>query len=165
MRMSPIFHHKEAKRWFGIFLIGVLFGWFFFLLTYGLIYERQVERIKQQDEQLNALKKDLAIWRDEIEQKNAAYEKHLYLQHIEIKVEKADNLDSLTIHSIKEKMKEQLRPLLKKEISQIASNKEFIFQSIEKSVIELDDETYEVQVVHLYLFTTLELHVTIKRVV
>lgn len=164
MRIPSVFQHKDALRFFSIFILGICFGWFFFLFTYGVIYEQQVERIKRQHEQINDLKKDLSIWREETHQQNHSSEQKIYLQHIHITTDHPETIDTLTIHTIKERVKEQLRPLLKKEVHHIASNKEFIFQAIEKSIITLDEEKYEIQIVHLYLFTTLELHISVQKI-
>ncbi|EIT85448.1 hypothetical protein A374_09433 [Fictibacillus macauensis ZFHKF-1] len=163
MRIPPFFSRKEYQRFLAGIFLGFLVGWLFFLLQYGWTVEHYVRKIDTQARSINDLKEQISQWKSTYEKNNAENEKKLRLQRIKVFATKSASLSlsQLKIYHISEDVQDQLENLLGEDLDTIHKTRALIYKAIENKIYELDGESYRVRIDHLFLYTSLEVHVKI----
>ncbi|MDN4527508.1 sporulation membrane protein YtrI [Fictibacillus fluitans] len=163
MRIPPFFNRKGYQRFFAGMMLGIILGWVFFLMQYGMTVEHYVSTIKNQASHIADLKEQIAQWRDTYEQSNEENEKQLRVQKIKVYVTNNNTLrlPQLKIYEISESVQDQLENLLGEDIESVYKTRMLLYKAIENKRYEVDGEGYKVTVTHLFLYTTLEVHVKI----
>lgn len=164
MRIPPYYQYRNWQRFLSGVAIGGFIGWFLFIYIFGEIQEAQVKKIIEQSSEISHLKKEVEIWQNDYNELNKT---ELTIQKIEInfvndkEIKKELKLDSLVLLSLNDAAKNELNNLLKKDVQSAAKIKDLIIKTIENKVFKIDDNSYQLQVKQLVLFTTLELDVKI----
>jgi gas vesicle protein len=165
MRIPPFYQRPNWQRFLGGIFLGAVIGWLFFLYIYGESYNKQVLELKKKQAEIDDLKKDIEeIWKKDYEECNKQNQRLLKVQEIKIKLNHHDKMSLLTVEKLQQEAKNYLRDLIKKDIETVAKNKEFIMKTIQDKSFVVDDQKYQLRVQHFFLFTTLELHLTVKQI-
>ncbi|SDM89609.1 hypothetical protein SAMN04488137_2468 [Fictibacillus solisalsi] len=163
MRIPPFFNRKGYQRFFAGLMLGIILGWVFFLMQYGLTVEHYVSTIKNQASHIADLKEQIAQWKDTYEKSNEENEKQLRVQKIKVYVTNNNTLrlPQLKVYEISESVQDQLENLLGEEIESVYKTRMLLYKAIENKGYEVDGESYKVIVTQLFLYTSLEVHVKI----
>ncbi|WNF36043.1 hypothetical protein RJD24_16540 [Bacillaceae bacterium IKA-2] len=163
MRIPP--HYKRAgwQRFFAGIIIGMIFGWFFFIYEFGIVQEKLVTEIKKQESTIKDQLDTIEILRSDQDEVNKDNLKKLTVQEVKVyfKNNKDLKLSELSIHELRSAIENELKSVKSKNIETIASSKYLLFQTIENKTFVINNKRYQVTIKELYLFTTLELFVVI----
>ncbi|WP_077615528.1 sporulation membrane protein YtrI [Caenibacillus caldisaponilyticus] len=165
MRIPPYYRHPDWQRFFAGIAVGAIIGFCFFILIYGLMQERQIEKIQRQQNQIEDLARDYRTLIEEREKENEALEKQLRVQEIrvDIRTEK-EPVDQMIKLELKQAIAEQLQVLITKNIAAVAENHELIFRTIESHPFVVEDKRYYFKVRTLVVFTAVEVGVVLTKV-
>lgn len=167
MRIPPYYHDPGWQRFFAGIVLGAIIGFAVFVFLNGVAQERQLQIIAQQKLQINELEKARRILMEEEEKQNEELEKKLTVQSITIKIDKNPKilLDGIKELEIKETILEQLLPLIGNDIESVASNRGLIFNAINNKSFPIEDKVYYVKVRSVTIYSDLQLHVVVEKVV
>ncbi|HZG70518.1 MAG TPA: sporulation membrane protein YtrI [Chondromyces sp.] len=147
-----------------IFLSGIAVGaclsWFLFLYMHGVLHERQAEKIERQQADIQELEAQLAIWQEEFKKINKENQKKLTVQTIKVEIvnfEKYGIEDSHSVFEAEEMIKNDLRPLLAKDLESVFYNKELIKRVIENKTLKLNDKRYRLRIIEMNFYTEVEI--------
>lgn len=166
MRIPPYYKRKGYQRFLAGILLGFVIGWVFFLINYGLSQETYISRIKKQQEEIRELKRQVKNWTENQEKMNEEIEKKLKLQEITITFVNKEQLkiSPFTAFELEREAMRELEILLNKDIDSIAQNQALLRKLIENKNYNIDNESYQLKVHQLYLYTKLKLYLTIEKV-
>ncbi|WP_018921719.1 sporulation membrane protein YtrI [Salsuginibacillus kocurii] len=165
MRIPPLYRTPGAQRFFAGLFVGVLTGWFFFLLQYGTMHEtllieknKQEITITQLEEQIEALRQD--------ERTNEGENPALIVEEIEFifKNREASRLNELTIYELEQQALREIHFVQDQNVESVADLKESLIRTLENKTFEINEQTYNLDVKEMYLYTSLEIHVEIHPV-
>jgi hypothetical protein len=164
MRVPPYYKRPGWQRFFAGVIIGMVIGWFFFIYEFGIVQEKLVTEIKKHESTIEDQEKDIEILRSDQDELNKENQKKLTVQEVKVyfKNDKDLKLSELSIHELRSKVENELKPVKNKNIETVANTKELLFQTIENTTYDVNDKRYQVTVKELYLFTTLEIFVEIR---
>lgn len=165
MMRIPLYYRRPGwQRFFAGMIVGMIFGWFFFLYEFGTVQEKLVTEIKKQESTIKDQKQSIEILRSDQEEVNKNNLKKLTVQEVKVyfKNDKDLKLSELSIHELRSAIENELKSVKSKNIESIANSKSLVFQTIENKTFVINDKRYQVTVEELYLFTTLELFVVIR---
>jgi hypothetical protein len=166
MRIPPYHKRKGYQRFLAGILLGFFVGWVFFLINYGLSQEEYISRIKKQHEEIGELERQIKNWTEDQEKMNEENEKKLKLQEITITFVNNEQLkiSQFTEFELEREALRELEILLNKDIESISQNQALLMRLIENKIYTIDNESYQLKVHQLYLYTTLKLYLKIERV-
>ncbi|MFK3958137.1 sporulation membrane protein YtrI [Guptibacillus hwajinpoensis] len=167
MRVPQIYSRKGWQRFLAGLSVGVIFGWLFFLMLFGIMYEKQITTIKEQKIEISDLKtQNQTLLDDQENYNNKEIEKTLLVKKIEVTFEKDNDLplNSLTRHELKKEIQTELNDLLNKDLGAISRTRSFIIQSLENKTLMIDNIKYGFKVKQFILWTTVEVVLTIELV-
>ncbi|QHA92863.1 sporulation membrane protein YtrI [Bacillus sp. N1-1] len=167
MRVPPLYSRKGWQRFLAGLCVGVIFGWLFFLMLFGIMYEKQITTIKEQKIEISDLKMQNQTLLDDKENYNSTdIEKTLLVKKIDVTFEKDKELplNSLTRHELKKEIQSELNDLLNKDLGAISRTRSFIISSLENKTLLIDDVKYGFEVKQFILWTTVEVELAIKLV-
>ncbi|MCA0171595.1 sporulation membrane protein YtrI [Bacillus sp. RAR_GA_16] len=167
MRVPPLYARKGWQRFLAGLSVGVIFGWLFFLMLFGIMYEKQITTLKEQKIEISDLKMQNQTLLDDKENfNNTEMEKTLLVKNIEVTFEKDKELplNSLTRHELKKEIQSELNDLLNKDLGAISRTRSFIISSLENKTLLIDDVKYGFEVKQFILWTTVEVELAIKLV-
>ncbi|WP_371018359.1 sporulation membrane protein YtrI [Pseudalkalibacillus sp. JSM 102089] len=167
MRVPQIYSRKGWQRFLAGLSVGVIFGWLFFLMLFGIMYEKQITTIKEQKIEISDLKtQNQTLLDDQENYNNKEIEKTLLVKKIEVTFEKNNDLplNSLTRHELKKEIQTELNDLLNKDLGAISRTRSFIIQSLENKTLMIDNIKYGFKVKQFILWTTVEVVLTIELV-
>lgn len=167
MRM-PTF--KRIKRWqffFSGVALGTMLGWSLFLLLFGIMHERHLDIITEQQTEINELKDQIEIFQKDIEEINEQTEKQLLIKKIELNLvnkeqAKLNEMEAFELEKMAVQYLNQL--LLNKQIETVSKNKELLISTLENKQFKIEKQRYQLTVNKLYLYTTVEFFVHVKRI-
>lgn len=164
MRIPPYYKRSGWQRFFAGMIIGMIFGWLFFLYEFGTVQEKLVTEIKKQESTIKDQKQSIEILRSDRDEVNKENLKMLTIQELKVyfKNDKNLKLSELSIHELRSAIENELKGVLSKNIETIANSKDLLFQTLENKTFIINDKRYQVTVKELYLFTTLEIFVVIR---
>jgi hypothetical protein len=166
MRIPPLHRRKGYQRFFAGIIIGMLIGWFFFLMSFGGLQDFYITEIKKRDEKIKNLNLEFKHYREDYEEKNKEIEKKLRIQDIKITFlnkEKA-GLKGLAVIELENAVKNQLHDILTKDIESVSQHSSFIYKALEDKNYKIGNQDYRVKVSQLHLYTTLRLYLNVERV-
>lgn len=160
---------KRIKRWqlfFSGIVFGTIIGWLLFLLFFGIMHERQLDIITEQKTKIKELQNQIEIFQKDIEEINEQTEKQLLIKKIELHLLNKDALKLNEMEAFElEKMAIQYlnQLLLHKQIETVSKNKELLISTLENKQFTIEKQRYQLEVRQLYLYTTIEFFVHVKR--
>lgn len=166
MRFPP-YHQKPGwQRFFAGIVIGALISWFVFLFQFGVLQDKQIQKMTEQVSEINDLKKSKDILIEDMKKLNEENKNKLKIQDFKVDFanKKKFDLSSLNLHHMKTTVIEDLNSLIGQDIQTVSKNKELLFRTIENQVFELDDKTYRLKIHTVYFDTTLEITLNIELV-
>ncbi|WP_301552002.1 sporulation membrane protein YtrI [Guptibacillus hwajinpoensis] len=167
MRVPPIYSRKGWQRFLAGFSVGVIFGWLFFLMLFGIMYEKQITSIKEHKIEIYDLKTQNKTLLDDMKSyDNKDIEKTLLVKNIHVTFEKDEDLplNSLTRHELKKDVQTELNDLLNKDLGSVARTRSFVIKSLENKTLTIDNIKYGFEVREFILWTTVEVVLTINLV-
>lgn len=164
MRIPTYYKRSGWQRFFAGMIIGIIFGWFFFLYEFGTVQEKLVTEIKKQESTIKDQKQSIEILRSDQDEVNKKNLKKLTVQELKVyfKNDKDLKLSELSIHELRSAIENELKSVKSKNIETIANSKELLFHTLENKTFVINDKRYHVTVKELYLFTTLEIFFVIR---
>lgn len=166
MRVPP-YHQKPGwQRFFAGVVIGALISWFVFLFQFGVLQDKQIQKISEQELEIADLKKSKEILIEDAKKLNEENKSKLKIQDFEIVFanRKKVELSSLDLHHMKTAVLEDLNSLIGQDIQSLSKNKELLFRTIENRLYEMDDKTYKLKIHTVFVDTTLEISLNIELV-
>ncbi|MGA9287524.1 MAG: sporulation membrane protein YtrI [Anaerobacillus sp.] len=167
MRVPPIYSRKGWQRFLSGLSVGIIFGWLFFLMLFGIMYEKQITTIKEQKIEIYDLKtQNQTLLDDKKSYDNNDIEKTLLVKNILVTFEKNEDLplNSLTRHELKKEIQDELNDLLNKDLGAVSRTRSFIIKSLENKTLIIDNIKYGFKVKEFVLWTTVEVVLTIELV-
>ncbi|MGO4888698.1 sporulation membrane protein YtrI [Anaerobacillus sp. MEB173] len=166
MRVPPYYQRPGWQRFFAGVVIGMLIGWLFFLYNFGTVHEKLINQIKMQQLEIDELNRDIEILLSDKEKLNKENQKKLTIQKIDVSFtnEKQLKLNELTLYELRKLAEDELSFLINNDIESASKTKEAMIRTIENKTFIIGDHHYQLKVEQLYLFTTLELYMKIKKV-
>lgn len=167
MRVPPLYARKGWQRFLAGLSVGVIFGWLFFLMLFGIMYEKQITTLKEQKIEISDLKmQNQTLLDDKENSNNIEIEKTLLVKNIEVTFEKDKELplNSLTRHELKKEIQSELNDLLNKDLGAISRTRSFIISALENKTLLIDDVKYGFEVKQFILWTTVEVELAIMLV-
>lgn len=167
MRIPPYYHDPGWQRFFAGVVLGAIIGFAVFVFLNGVAQERQLQIIAQQKVQIEHLEEARRILTEKEDMQNQELQKKLTVQSISIKIDKNPKvlLDGIKELDIKETILESLRPLIGNDIESVSSNRELIFNAINNKSFPIEDKVYYVKVKSVTIYSDLQIHVVVDRVV
>jgi cell division protein FtsB len=166
MRVPP-YHQKPGwQRFFAGVVIGALISWFVFLFQFGVLQDKQIQKISEQELEISDLKKSKEILIEDAKKLNEENKSKLKIQDFEIVFanRKKVELSSLDLHHMKTAVLEDLNSLIGQDIQSLSKNKDLLFRTIENRLYEMDDKTYKLKIHTVFVDTTLEISLNIELV-
>lgn len=145
-------------------IFGSIISWVIFLYIYGTWQERFSIEIKQQHEEIIQLKQDKQIWQDEFSKINELNKKNLTVQSIKVKIENASKfkIDALTVFEMEEIIKNDLSPLVGKDMETVHNDRKLIKKLVENKILSGNDKRFKLEINELYVYTELEIYLQLK---
>ncbi|MEH7224155.1 sporulation membrane protein YtrI [Bacillus sp. JJ1566] len=166
MRVPP-YHQKPGwQRFLAGIVIGALISWIVFLFQFGVLQDKQIQKITEQKDEIKELKKSKDILIEDVKKLNEVNKNKLKIQdfNVDFTNKKKFDLSSLNLHHMKTAVIEDLNSLIGQDIQTVSKNKELLFRTIENQVFELDDKTYRLKIHTVFFDTTLEITLNIELV-
>lgn len=166
MRIPTFKRMKQWQLFFSGVTLGTITGWLLFLLFFGIMHERHLELITEQQTEIKELQDQIEIFQKDIEEINKQTEKQLLIKKIEVHLV---NKEEMKLHEMEafelENMAIQYlnQLLLHKQIETVAKNKELLISTLENKQFTIEKQRYQLEVRQLYLYTTIEFFVHVKR--
>lgn len=167
MRIPTFYRVKQLQHFFAGIAFGAAAGWLVFLLLFGIMQERQINTIIEQQAEIKDLQDQIELFQKDIEEINQQNEKQLLIKKIELQLinkdaMKLNELESFELEKMAVHYLNQL--LLNKQVETVSKNKELLISTLENKQFTLEKQRYALKVKQLYLYTTVEFFVEIKRV-
>jgi len=167
MRIPTIKKMKQWQLFFSGITLGTVAGWFLFLLFFGIMQERHLDIITEQQTEIKELQDQIEIFQKDIEEINEQTEKQLLIKKIEVHLinkeeMKLHEMEAFELESMAIQYLNQL--LLHKQIETVSKNKELLISTLENKQFKIEKQRYQLQVKQLYMYTTVEFFVHVKRI-
>ncbi|MBW3111734.1 MULTISPECIES: sporulation membrane protein YtrI [Bacillaceae] len=164
MRIPPFYRLPSWQRFFAGMVVGGIISWMIFLFMFGTMHEKQALKIEEQKNDISKLKNTLSYLQEEYKQLNQENENELVIQEVKIKIINTTKtkVELLGIHETEDKLSEDLRSLLTKDLETVYGNKELIKKIIENKTVKLNDKNFRLKVKEMYFFTTTQITLELK---
>ncbi|WP_110927209.1 sporulation membrane protein YtrI [Bacillus massiliglaciei] len=165
MRIPPYHRNPGWQRFFAGAAIGAFISWFLFFYMYGVQQEKQIQEIHRQSDVIQELQDKNAIWEEDYKKLNEKNEKILTIQGITVKINNGDTygLDRLSVTEAEELIREDLTPLLAKDIETVYNGRVLLKNSIENNIVEINKKRYSLKVIEVIFYTELYIEVELRR--
>ena len=166
MRPSSILSQKEWQRFFAGVAIGAIISWVIYVYLHGIMQETQIKEIIEQQQTIQKLEDEIAIWEKESESINEETEKKLTIQEIQIVIEnyRDYDLDLLSVLKAQEEIRKDLSSLITKDLETVYKGRFLIKKTVENKIIEINDKKYSFTVSELMFYTTIYIEVKVRRI-
>ncbi|MDQ0255038.1 tRNA U34 5-carboxymethylaminomethyl modifying enzyme MnmG/GidA [Evansella vedderi] len=164
MRIPPLYNDKSWQRFFAGFILGMLFGWLFFLYHFGLVHEKLVMEINKQKTTIETQENKIESLQKDQAEKNEQIQKSLTVQDITINFvnEKDVKLSELTLHDIRSNITNELEDLRNKNIETVRNSKELLIKAVENKAFLINSKRFHLKIEQLIIDTSLEINVRIE---
>ncbi|GGH86726.1 mannitol-specific phosphotransferase system IIBC component [Pullulanibacillus pueri] len=160
MRVPPNYRSPGLERFFAGAVVGIVIGFVFFILIYGLAQDKQMQKITKQQVEIEGLKHDNEILKEKGLEENKELEKQLKVQEILVTIDDGDeNLPRLVTFELKRKIAQRLDSFKNKNIETVADTKDVIYGLIEGYSFQVEDKLYTFTVKNFVVSSTLDLTV------
>jgi len=166
MRPPNILSQKEWQRFFAGVAIGAIISWVIYVYLHGMMQETQMKEIIEQQQTIQKLEDEIAIWEKESESINEETEKKLTIQEIQIAIEnyRDYDLDLLSVLKAQEEIRKDLSSLITKDLETVYKGRFLIKKTVENKIIEINDKKYSFTVSELMFYTTIYIEVKVRRI-
>ena len=163
MRIPPLYNDKSWQRFFAGVIIGMIFGWLFFLYHFGLVHEKLILEINKQKTTIEQQENTIEVLRKDQDEINKESQKSLTVQDIHIRFvnEKDVKLSEMTLNELKGAVESELDIVRNRDIESVANSKDFLLKTVENKIFGVGDKRYQLKVEQVFLFTTLEMNLRI----
>ncbi|WP_044893412.1 sporulation membrane protein YtrI [Bacillus alveayuensis] len=166
MRIPPYYQKPSWQRFFVGMVFGAMISWGFFLYSYSVLQEKNVEIMTKQKDTIKQLRKENEIWKEDIQKLNDQNEKLLTVQNIKVNIKNAERykLDKIMEYLIKKHVEEDLSDLKAKNIESVINTRHLITKAIENEEFKVEDKEYKAKVSQLVISTTIIVEIEIVSV-
>jgi len=165
MRIPPYYRNPAWQRFFAGCAVGIIIGFCFFILLYGIAQERQMDKILEQETIIKDLQEANETLRESNEKENEKLSKQLTIQEVKVKIDKGKYaLNHLIELDLQQAISSQLNILINKNIESVADNHQLIIQAVEGHTYTVEDKVYTFKVKSLVIFSTVQITVTLTDV-
>ncbi|MCA1057757.1 sporulation protein [Rossellomorea aquimaris] len=164
MRIPPFYRLPSWQRFFAGMVVGGIISWMIFLFMFGTMHEKQALKIEEQKNEISKLKNTLSYLQEEYKQLNKENENELTIQEVKVKIINTTKtkVELLSIHETEDRLSEDLRSLLTKDLETVYGNKELIKKIIENKTVKLNDKNFRLKVREMYFYTTTQITLELK---
>ncbi|MDG5786988.1 hypothetical protein QA612_05745 [Evansella sp. AB-P1] len=164
MRIPPFYHEKSWQRFFVGFILGMIFGWVFFLYHFGLVHDKLIMDINELKTTIVKQENTIETLRKEDNERNEEMKKNLTVQDIKIEFTNEDdvNLSELALHELRGAVENLLESVRNQNIETVAISKDFLESTVENKTFGINDKEYQLRMEKLILFTTIEMNLRIE---
>ncbi|MBM7644803.1 gas vesicle protein [Scopulibacillus daqui] len=161
MRIPPYYRIPSWQRFLSGVAIGMIIGFLFFVLLFGLAQERQINKIKEQATEIKSLENDKRALLEDQDKENKELEKKLKVQDVQVNILSSQriNLDRIVRYELEQQISERLHSLIKNDIESVAVNKELIYKAVEGHPFTIDKNSYYFKVKSLVIYSVIEINV------
>jgi hypothetical protein len=165
MRVPPLYRSPAWQRFLAGVAIGALISWFVFLYMYGVLQEKQIKKIHDQESIIGNLTDKISIWEKEYKQLNERTEEKLTVQEVNVSIlnGQAYKLDQLSIAEAEEVISDDLSSLIAKDLETVYQGKTLLKKSIENKVIDINKKRYSLRVAEIFFYTNIYIEIELKR--
>ena len=165
MRIPPLYQKPTWQRFFVGVVIGSLISWFVFLYMYGVLQEKQINKIHKQNSIIHEMSNKIGIWEKDYNRLNEEVEKKLLIEDVKVVVlnGKQYHLELLSVAEAEELIEDDLTSLIAKEVETVYTSKNLLKKSIENKIIEINKKRYRLEVVEIFFYTTMNIEVKLHR--
>ncbi len=164
MRIPTYYHKPTWQQFFAGAVIGGIISWFIFLYIFGVWQEEYSKEIQQQKDRIDELTAEKKIWQEEFEKVNKENQEKLTVQSVYIKITNKDKyrLDKFSVFEMEDKIREDLRIMIAKDIETVYNSRELIRRTIENKTLKARDKRYKFKVTEMTIYTTLSIELEIE---
>ncbi len=164
MRIPPYYRKPSWQQFFAGAVIGALISWFIFLYIFGVWQEDSSKEIQEQKDRISELIDEKKIWQEEFNKLNKENQEKLTVQSIYIKITNKDkySLDPVSVLQMEDKVREDLRIMIAKDMETVYNSRELIRRSIENKTIKVTNKRFKFKVTEMTIYTTLSIELEIE---
>lgn len=168
MRIPPYYHKPTWQQFFAGTVIGAIISWFIFLYIFGVWQEDYSKEIQQQKDRIAELTAEKKIWQEEFEKVNKENQEKLTVQSIYIKITNSDKyrdkyrLDKFIVLEMEDKIREDLRIMIAKDIETVYNSRELMRRTIENKTLKAHDKRFKFKVTEMTIYTTLSIELEME---
>jgi hypothetical protein len=165
MRVPPLYRSPAWQRFLAGAAIGALISWFVFLYMFGVLQEKQIKKIHDQESIIGNLTDKISIWEKDYKQLNERAEEKLTVQEVNVSILNghAYKLDQLSIAEAEEVISDDLSSLIAKDLETVYQGKTLLKKSIENKVIDINKKRYSLRVSEIFFYTNMYIELELKR--
>ncbi|MDQ0220072.1 sporulation protein [Peribacillus cavernae] len=165
MRVPPYYREPGWQRFFAGVAIGGIIGWLVFLYMFGILQEKQIQKISNQKEVIGDLMDRNEIWEEDYEKLNEEAERKLKVQEVQVAILNGSRyrLDHLSIAEAEDAIHDDFASLIAKDVETIYNGKALLKKSIENKVIEINKKRYKLEVAEILFYTNMNIEVRLVR--
>lgn len=165
MRIPFFYRMKNIQLFLAGLALGTIIGWLIFLLMFGIMQERQVNKIAEQKAEIEELNEKIELFQKDIDEINKQNENQLLIKEIKIEIVNKEKvkLNEMEAYELEKMALHYLNQLLlNKSVDTVSKNKELLISSFENKQFLHEKKQYTFNINQLYLYTTVELFVEIN---
>lgn len=166
MRIPPFYREKSWQRFFAGILLGMLIGWLFFLYQFGLVHEKLVLKINDQQKEIESQANTIEILRKDQDEQNEENQRKLTVQDIKLHFvnENDIKLSELTLHELRSAVESELDLIRNKNIETVYNSLDFLERTVENKIFTIkgNDKRYQLKIERLILYTTVDFYLRIE---
>ncbi|QKS72044.1 hypothetical protein FLK61_35875 [Paenalkalicoccus suaedae] len=152
-----------VKRFLVGVVLGMLIGWLFFIYQYGDVHESLLLDIQTLESELAKQTRTIDILREDQVKQNEENERRLTVQEVRIIIanERTSKLSEWTLYELKDLIEQEVEDVRNKDIAHVAESRFFLQRMLENKTFTVNQQEYQVSLIQLFLYTTLEVHVEV----
>ncbi|MEL3972603.1 sporulation membrane protein YtrI [Rossellomorea oryzaecorticis] len=164
MRIPPFYRLPSWQRFFAGMVVGGVISWMIFIYMFGVMHENQTKLIEEQKNEISKYKNTLSYLQEEYKQLNEENEEQLTIQEVKIKIQNPTKtkIELLSIHETEDRLSEDLRSLINKDLESAYGTRDLIKKIIENKTVELNDKSFTFKVREIYFWTTTQITLELK---
>ncbi|MDQ0254228.1 hypothetical protein J2S74_001603 [Evansella vedderi] len=155
MRIPPLYNDKSWQRLFAGFILGLIFGWIFFLFHFGHVYEKIIMDNRELNSTIERQERRIESLEKENSEKNRDLQESITIQEIEITfTNEADvNISELTLHELKNRLEDELESVRGRNVETIVESYDILIRTMENAQISISGNDYSVEVEELFILS------------
>ncbi len=164
MRIPFFYRMHKLQQFLAGLAFGTIVGWILFLTFFGMMQDRQVNKIAEQQSEIKDLHEKIELFQKDIEEINKQSESQLLIKEIKLEFLNKEKLKltEMETYELEKKALQFLENLLlNKNIETVSKNKELLISTLENKQFKIEKKQFTLTVKQLYLYTTIELHIDI----
>ncbi|MCD8510017.1 MAG: hypothetical protein LRY73_09220 [Bacillus sp. (in: Bacteria)] len=156
MRIPPLYKEKSWQRLFAGFILGLIFGWVFFLYHFGHVYEKVLMDNRELEATVGKQEKRIEQLEEENREKAKNLQEEITVRELEIYFinEKDVAISELTLHNLRTEIEGALDSVLGKKVETIIDSSDILTKTIENLTITISGKGYSVEVEELFILNS-----------